>query len=806
MNPISKPRTSISKIPTPSQSSSQSRLLGTVQHDLTPIDFQNDKEVQQKVEEIINEFRQKDKEWTFRHKALITLQRIVTGNAIEMKQWTVILRSLTLPLIEQLQELRSTIAKEACQVVTLLVQRMKNRFEPFAVQYLHILIKLVVVKVTIIADAAFQTIKEILENLQTKGLFQLFLDASMDQHNEQLRKKAGDCILIIINRAIEEEGMILTSAVPGLEKSIEKLLTDGGVDIRQTARYIYWAYAELNEKAATTMFYQFSTTTQRNLFSVEEKLPDGQKEIVNKIRQAIIEEEENQRKVEESADLDLDISDFRRGDNTSSHSALDSNRAKTPTSQTGRQSGLKSRVPVNITTTSSGSNIKRSGSSLGMKSTPSSPSLEERTIKKPIDPMLRSKSSLGTTRRLSEIPSSSSGSTTTTTTSTSTATTPTSILKSKTTSSSPNISLMNQTGRYSSIGTRGTTNSTTGGGPPSLLTKSSSISSLTRSLPPQSTSKPSLSSTLTSSTSLSSTLTRSTPPPGAKSSSTSTTPTTSAPKSTTTIPISPSSSLLKKPSTGLTSSMLKKPTTNAPITKPQQPATLTKSKSSTSVKPTTTTTTSTKSTTTTTSTTKPKTTSTTPTDNSDIINDFKNRKENISKISEGGDIDINSIEESLNYSKDAFNEISDELAGSIRDAKNNLDDFVQSDLTLDDFNDTTTSTTSGGNKSKRHSMKRTNSNDDFNWVDDSVDQDLIENESLDFNDYSHGSNSNSNQSSQNNSKRNSLNFTLEDDDLNQDSNINNNNNNSNSNNNISDLTVNELENENEEDYDVDEMY
>ncbi|EGC33610.1 hypothetical protein DICPUDRAFT_20262, partial [Dictyostelium purpureum] len=228
-----------------------SRLFSTPKIDSSPINFENEKELTKKLEEITSDFKNKEKDWSFRLKSLQVLQRIINGNAIEFKGWSMLLRSLTSGLIEQLLELRSTIVKEACQSVSLLCQRMKGKFEPFAQLYIQPLIRMVPVKTTIIAESAHQTIKDIIENVQTKNIFQVFLDGSVDQHNEQLRKRCCEYIYIVINRAIDLEGMILLSSIPALEKSIQKLLVDAASETRQIARYCFWSYIELNEKSAT---------------------------------------------------------------------------------------------------------------------------------------------------------------------------------------------------------------------------------------------------------------------------------------------------------------------------------------------------------------------------------------------------------------------------------------------------------------------------------------------------------------------------------------------------------------------------
>jgi len=685
-----------------------------------------------------------------------------------------LLRYLSPQLIEQLTELRSTIVKEACIAVSLLAQKMGSKFEAFALQYLQALIKMVIVKTAIISDAAHVTIKDMLMCVQTKNLLSMFLNGSLDPKNEQLRKRCCEYILIILNRAIQEPGMILTTAVPALEKSITHLLVDGGSDVRLTSRYCFWAYSELAEDAAIKMLYTFTPTTQRNLFTITDSIPPAQQEIAEKIKQSLFEEEESQKHVGDSNDLDFDINDFKKDDssNSNSNSSSNINRSKTPTSS-GRMSGLKAPRPSlgGTTTTSSSSTsasttksttasatsnttqIKRAGSSLGMKST-SIPE-PERTIKKPLDSasIIRSKSSLGTIRK----PVSAAATTAAISSALSSTLT-------KTTSTSPNLS-STQSGRYSSIGTRAVISPSSSMITSPTLSKQSSSSNLTRSLPPSS--KSPISSSLTKSTSpttsstnlptLTSNKSVSTPttptgskitPPSATSRRTSLAPSSSS--STGTTPISSPSTLTKKltttttttTSSPLSSTLTKKSTTSTTTTTTTSSPSLSKSKSLPSA--------------TLSESTKKRLSSelkqqqqpTTTQDDTDINILTEKTKESLN---------LDSFERSLNQNNNnnlAFREISESLAGSIRDAKKGLslyDELESNELTLDDLDTKSNGKSNNNNSNNNHNnisggfqfsldtIKRSKSieEEEFKWIEEEsgLDDDLlIENDPLDFND------------------------------------------------------------------------
>eukprot|EP01133_Synstelium_polycarpum_P015195 gene15195-17981_t len=403
-----------SRVVTPTASttpslSGGSRLFATPKVDTSPIDFDNEREVQRQLDEIMSEFKMKEsRDWSYRLKALVLLQRVVAGNAAEMKTFGAMLRVLSPSLIEQVTEARSTIVKEACAVVALLAQRMRSRFEQHAIPYLQALLKIVVVKVVVIAEAAHNAVRDIIANVPTRGFVALFLGAAGEHHNEVLRRRASEYLLLVLRRAIDEPNMVLVTSQAAIEETIAKLLVDGGADIRATARLAFWSYLELDEKRAMAMMYEFMPTTQKNIFAMVDTLPASQQELASKIHQSLLEEDNVQAQVGESTDLDFDMSDFKR----EVQSAPTTPRAKTPTS--GRASGLKG----------------KSGSSLA-------------------DPTVRSKSSLGMSRR------SLAPETTTT---------------SKASSVSPNTST-NMSGRYSSIGSRisaPSSTSTTTTGRPSL--------------------------------------------------------------------------------------------------------------------------------------------------------------------------------------------------------------------------------------------------------------------------------------------------------------------------------------------------
>ncbi|KAN0030485.1 hypothetical protein ACTA71_009124 [Dictyostelium dimigraforme] len=755
--PTSSSSTSSTSSSSPSNSGSTntvgSRLFTPNKVDTSPLDFENEKELQKKLDDIVSEFKNKDKEWTFRLKALQVLQRIINGNGIEFKGWSLMLRSISPALIEQLTELRSTIVKEACASVSLLGFRMKSKFEPFALQYTQALIRMVPVKTTIISESAHQTLKDILESVATKSLLQTFLDASLDQHNEQLRKRASEYIYIVLSRAIENDGMILISSVPALEKSIQKLLVDGASETRQMARYCFWAYAELNEKSATTLFYtHFTPTTQKNLFTVQEHLKGDQLEFCEKLKNSLFEEEQHQKMVEDSNDLDFDLNDFKKDPQPSTTTTTtttnndNSIRSKTPT--TGRAtSGLKMRSTATSTTTSTTTTPSKSSSSINLRSGSSignridGSSSVGGSIKRPLDAsnIIRSKSSLGTTRKDviaggSSIGGSSGGGGggggSSSSMQSPVSKTPTTMITKTASSSSPNLATSTQSGRYSSIGTRAITTS---------LSKQSSSSNLTRSLPPINKSPISPpgptppAPTLTKSKSTPSSP-LSTPSPSKLTSSTNitSTPTRRISSSTTSSPIgTTTTSALKKPSTltstpkSSSSSSIKTPSTSSTTSTTTSSATkksfITKTENENENIKTTSTT--------------PKSITKTTTSSSSSSSSIKGRSDNVDEI------DLESLEISLNQdNKLAFNEISDEISNNLRDAKKGLS-FYEKELTLDDLENNSNSNSNSNNNSKRSSVssftnsikESTTADVDFNWLEDSVHDSLIDDDVLDFN-------------------------------------------------------------------------
>ncbi|EFA74719.1 hypothetical protein PPL_11750 [Heterostelium album PN500] len=762
--------------------SSTSRLNQPVKHDMSPIDFDSEKDLQKQMEEISAEFKLKEsRDWSFRYKALIQLQRVVAGNAVEMKNFVVLLRQMSPGLVEQVTELRSTIVKEACAVVSQVATRLRSRFEPLALLYMNALLKVVVVKVTIIAEAAHNAIKSILNSVQTKTLLANILIASGDQHNEALRRRASEYLLIILGRAIDEPDMVLMSSVAAVEAAISRLLVDGGSDIRANTRLCFWAYLELSEERALAMLYEYTPTTQKNLFSMINTLPPSQHQLALKIQQALLEEDQDQQLMTESTDLDFDMNDFKKDQSTTTttttSSSIPTSRAKTPTGgssiPTGRQSGLKGKISTTTTTTTTTpTGLSSSTSSKPSSSTASGSSLRGASTSSTV----RSKSSLGMTK---------------------TTTTPVSSTSSRASSASPNVSSSNLSGRYSSIGSR--ISQPTTGKPTLAQTLKSSQTKLAAitNLQQKQQQQPASLTKSKSSTSLGGTSSTSTP-----SSSTTTTSSSTISKRTT----SPSSTTKTTSASSLSKSTVNPTTTSNSLTKSIRPSTTTSTASlskstigstslpSTSSTPTKTPVTSVTSTTTSSSPTvarlneKMKALSTSTSASKPTTSVAKRASKEIDEhllkeaesildrdVQDIGDVDdlikySNTIVESLakidmeidSLQDSQFNEISDALATNIRDAKRGLsliDDDPNNELKLedlelddnddddDDNNDNDNTNTRQKNLSRSSSigelalrggggstLRRQNSNEDFNWIEDSVDQTMIGDDLLEFDD------------------------------------------------------------------------
>ncbi|TPP56218.1 CLAP1 [Fasciola gigantica] len=178
-------------------------------------------------------------EWEKRVDALKTLRALLANGAAQFEEFTMLLKTLEVPVDACLRDLRSAVVREACITVAYFSQELKNRFDRFAEAVLQTLIVLLSNSAKIMASSANVAIRFILENTHSPRLFPILV-GSLSSKSSVTRKCVCE-FLEIIFRVWPLN--VLEKHVALLQDSLKKGINDADQEARMFARRAFPLFA-----------------------------------------------------------------------------------------------------------------------------------------------------------------------------------------------------------------------------------------------------------------------------------------------------------------------------------------------------------------------------------------------------------------------------------------------------------------------------------------------------------------------------------------------------------------------------------
>jgi CLIP-associating protein 1/2 len=137
--------------------------------------------------------------------------------------------------------LRSILVKEACNVLCLLAEKLKESFEPFCSLYIGILLKQVVVKIKVISETSDQCIKTLITCCHLKSSKKI-VEGCKDAHSGVLRRHCIVYLHLVLQHSDIET---LEKAKEDTESVLRTTLADADSEARTQARSCFATFLKL---------------------------------------------------------------------------------------------------------------------------------------------------------------------------------------------------------------------------------------------------------------------------------------------------------------------------------------------------------------------------------------------------------------------------------------------------------------------------------------------------------------------------------------------------------------------------------
>ncbi|CAK9010961.1 unnamed protein product [Durusdinium trenchii] len=225
------------------------------------------REIPRELETIQEQLEQKT-DWKLRLSALKHLQGLVLGSHEVLRP---VLPRCREALLNQVQDLRSALVREACVTIQLMASTFRHDFDFFALPALRVLLKSSSVTMLIIAESCHQCALAVVTHCRTVRVFQVLLEQLKVKNGSQ-RKNALELVLLALECYSTTS---LERHIESLQEALRAALEDPQQPVREAARRCYVAFEAKFQERAQQFCSQLDAPRQRMLRKDAERAAGG---------------------------------------------------------------------------------------------------------------------------------------------------------------------------------------------------------------------------------------------------------------------------------------------------------------------------------------------------------------------------------------------------------------------------------------------------------------------------------------------------------------------------------------------------
>lgn len=202
--------------------------------------------------------RETEQNWLKREESIITLRRLIAGNAVSdfHDAFVTGVRGLLDGIIKGITTLRTSLAKESCTLVQDMANALGTSIDPMVELLMQTLLKLSASTKKIASQLANTTIDIILSRATFNSrLLQHVSFASQDKNVQPRLYASGWLKTLILKEEQHKAHIEHTGGIELIEKAIKKGLADANPGVREQMRATYWLYARIWPARAEVYVY-----------------------------------------------------------------------------------------------------------------------------------------------------------------------------------------------------------------------------------------------------------------------------------------------------------------------------------------------------------------------------------------------------------------------------------------------------------------------------------------------------------------------------------------------------------------------
>ena len=232
--------------------------------DITPIDYTGEQKLISDLEKILKNTANILIDWQIREDSIRKLGQICLGNSGKSQIFvkffnTEMIKNLSF----QLADLRSSVMKEACRIVSFIGKELKNLIEPGAA---HLLSKNVLFKIAgsanrVIADSSSKCIINLVTYVNSVKIINIICDQKVAKSN-YVRSICCQCILYMLSCY---KTNLVVKAKSTFQETIKSLISDPNGDVRSIIRRCFITYKKRFPQDAIIIYDSLEKNIQKQI-------------------------------------------------------------------------------------------------------------------------------------------------------------------------------------------------------------------------------------------------------------------------------------------------------------------------------------------------------------------------------------------------------------------------------------------------------------------------------------------------------------------------------------------------------------
>ena len=233
----------------------------------SPIQVYSERDLASHLSEITAALNNTDSDfWTERMNALLSLERLILGQAHVNYKTTFLAAMKSLPIGKQIEDLRSQITNQACRTVTMLAENLHDGFSPFLELWLPSLLHLAISGVRLMAMQGQTCLKHLMavpRNGYHLRVMKFLMTRCGDKACHPQERRACVSAMGTAFRRWGKTG--LERVEDKFSKVLKEMLGARDPTVREEARHCFWSYSSQFPRGAEKMLGELDSSMQRAL-------------------------------------------------------------------------------------------------------------------------------------------------------------------------------------------------------------------------------------------------------------------------------------------------------------------------------------------------------------------------------------------------------------------------------------------------------------------------------------------------------------------------------------------------------------